>query len=183
MKIKLIGLFISLMLLFPFANADQNDEQLNTLFELLNNTQSSYEGSEITRQIWHRWLDSNDEEVVSLLQTGILFLAESRLEKALQIFTEVTEIAPDFAEGWNKRATVYYLMGRFESSTKDVDRTLALEPRHFGALAGQGLIDLKTGDHVAAMTHFKKALELNPFLTQVKAHIHSLERELRKNMV
>ncbi|MCB1755630.1 MAG: tetratricopeptide repeat protein [Gammaproteobacteria bacterium] len=117
------------------------------------------------------------------METGIAYLDEQKLDKALAIFTRITEIKPDFAEAWNKRATVYYLLGDYEKSLNDVDKTLSLEPRHFGALSGQALIYLHSGDRISAMSGFRKALSINPFLGNVRRNIEFLERELRQHLV
>ena len=165
------------------AAADQNDKHLDILFKLLHKTDNTYEGAEITRQIWFRWQESDNSDVENLMERGIIHMQHREYQKALNVFSNITEIAPSFAEGWNKRATVYFLMGDLENSTRDVDQTLALEPRHFGAIAGQGYIYLKRGDRLSAMTQFKKALNLNPFLTDLKSQIQQLETQLRRSIV
>ena len=87
--------------------------------------------------------------------------------------------APDFAEAWNKRATVHYLMGNFEASVADIRRTLALEPRHFGALSGMGLIYDAIGNQTAAMKVWEKALEIHPHLPGMKARIQELRAKAK----
>jgi Flp pilus assembly protein TadD len=86
--------------------------------------------------------------------------------------------APDWAEGWNKRATVYFMRGDHASSLADIDRVLALEPRHFGALAGQGLIRMAQGNYREALSAFRKALRHNPFLKERFELIPMLERKV-----
>lgn len=170
-------------LFFSPTRADQNDNHLDTLFKLLKTTENHYEGAEITREIWRRWLKFGDKKVADLMETGITHMSDGKLDKALDVFTRITEIAPNFAEGWNKRATAYYLKGDFESSLEDVGKTLSLEPRHFGALSGQGLIYLQNGDHLTAMAWFRKALSVNPFLSDVQRNIEVLERQVRESLV
>jgi tetratricopeptide (TPR) repeat protein len=99
-------------------------------------------------------------------------------EDALEAFTEVTLRAPDFAEGWNRRATLYYLMGRYQESIADVYETLKLEPRHFGALSGMGLIYTALADEETALIWFEKALEVNPHMAGVRYRVELIKRRL-----
>ena len=85
------------------------------------------------------------------------------LEEAIALFTQVIDIKPDFAEGWNKRATVHFMMGNFDQSMQDIIKTLELEPRHFGALDGMGLIFIHQGQFQQAIDVYDKMLEIFPF--------------------
>ena len=91
-------------------------------------------------------MEHNDPEVESIMIKGVEAMKHQQLKQALEHFNLMIKIAPEYAEGWNKRATVLYLMGRFRESEEDVLRTLELEPRHFGALSGQGLIRIALQD-------------------------------------
>jgi tetratricopeptide (TPR) repeat protein len=86
---------------------------------------------------------------------------------------------PSFAEGWNKRATVYYLMGDFKASVGDIEHTLELEPRHFGALSGLGLIYMNMGKDQAALRAFRKTLEINPHLPAIRERADELAKKLK----
>ena len=97
---------------------------------------------------------------------------------AMPALDDIVARAPDWAEAWNKRATVLYLIGEHDRSLADIERTLALEPRHFGALAGIGLIRIAKGEHRAALAAFRRALAVNPFLKERFALIPALEREV-----
>ncbi len=114
---------------------------------------------------------------------GIEAMSRGNYEAALSAFSRVVEAEPDFAEGWNKRATVYYLMGDFGASVRDVERTLTLEPRHFGALSGLGLIYLVVGEDLPALKAFEAALEVNPYLRGARKHSEELRRRLLKNSI
>ncbi len=100
------------------------------------------------------------------------------LPSALDDFSTAVAWAPDFAEAWHKRATVHFLMGNYPASIADLRRTLALEPRHFGALAGLGLIYLKLDDERAALKALEKALEINPHLPRTRQNVRELHERL-----
>ena len=127
-------------------------------------------------QVWHR---SGDAEVDRRLQAGIDAMNRRALEEAVNIFSEIIDMAPDFAEGYNKRATVYYMQERYEESLEDCDKTLALNPIHFGALSGSGLVYLGLRNPVKALELFKRAIAVNPNMPSVKQNIEDLTRYLR----
>jgi tetratricopeptide (TPR) repeat protein len=97
---------------------------------------------------------------------------------ALPLLDDLVGRAPDWAEGWNKRATALYLMGEHDRSLADIERVLALEPRHFGALAGLGLIRMARGEHRAALAAYRRALAVNPFLKERHDLIPALESKV-----
>ena len=105
-------------------------------------------------------------------------MGEGRNEEALSAFTRATEAQSDFAEAWNKRATVNYLLGRFQDSVLDIQKTLSLEPRHFGALSGLGLINLAMGHDREALKAFEAALKIHPFMPGAKTHIRELREKI-----
>ena len=110
---------------------------------------------------------------------GALAMRQGHLETAYQTFDHVVGIAPKFAEGWNKRATVNYMLERFDNSMRDIEQTLALEPRHFGALSGMGLIFDAIGNPKAAADAWEKALGVHPHIQGARQHIENL-RHLQK---
>ncbi len=123
------------------ARADQRDPRLDALFAELQKATGTLQGRTITEQIWAIWITSDNPEVNRLMGEGVEAMSSQDYKTALADFTKMIGIAPDFAEGWNKRATVLWLLGDFQGSMADVDKTLALEPRHFGALWGLGTMD------------------------------------------
>jgi len=167
----------------PGAHADQNDSRLDALFGRLQQTDSPEEAAVITREIWGVWTEVEDQGVYVGMLQGIEALAVHDLTAALGFFDSVITKRPAFAEGWNKRATVYYLMGRFDESMRDVETTLNLEPRHFGALSGKGLILMAMGDYVLAVEAFEHALEANPHMPDVLMRVRVLKEELKKSAI
>lgn len=124
--------------------------------------------------IWHR---SGDAEVDALLQHGIVLMGERRYPEAVSVFGEVIRRAPGFAEGWNKRATVYYLMGEYDLSLVDCEEVIRRNPIHYGALSGFGLNYLQKDDLERASEYFERTLAVNPNLGQIEAVLAQI-REL-----
>jgi tetratricopeptide (TPR) repeat protein len=161
------------------ALADQQDLRLDGLFARLQATSSPAEAQAAQQQIWQIWTESDDGMADRLMRGGIEALAAGQHELALQFFDRLVERAPDFAEGWNKRATVLYLLADYTASVLDIERTLELEPRHFGALSGLGMIYDAIGEPAAALRSFEAAVAINPHLDGTRQRIEALRRELR----
>ena len=167
---------VLILLAYSLASpADQNDPALDGLFERLAVTTSDDEASNITREIWQRWTANDDPDVSQLMQIGIRALNYSTYRKALQSFDRVIEIAPEFAEGWNKRATLYYHIKEYLRSMDDIKKTLRLEPRHFGAWSGLGLVSIAQENYAGALAAFKKALSINPHISNIRRYVQKLE--------
>ena len=167
---------VLILLAYSLASpADQNDPALDDLFEQLAVTTSDEEASNITREIWQRWTANDDPNVSQLMQIGIRALNYSTYRKALQSFDRVIEIAPEFAEGWNKRATLYYHIKEYRRSIDDIKKTLRLEPRHFGAWSGLGLVSIAQENYAGALAAFKKALSINPHIPNIRRYVQKLE--------
>ena len=167
---------VLILLAYSLASpADQNDPALDDLFEQLAITTSDEEASNITREIWQRWTANDDPDVSQLMQIGIRALNYSTYRKALQSFDRVIEIAPEFAEGWNKRATLYYHIKEYRRSIDDIKKTLRLEPRHFGAWSGLGLVSIAQENYTGALAAFKKALSINPHIPNIRRYVQKLE--------
>lgn len=174
-----LSLWIAGALLGPPCVADQDDPRLDALFDRIKQTGDSGIAAEIERSIWRIWLDAGDPELNRLMQAGIEAMAADRLGVAIDLFTAIIEKSPSFAEGWNKRATAFYLNGELTASVGDIERTLALEPRHFGAVSGLGLIFLRRGDRIGALKAFERVLEINPHAAGARAHVRLLEEALK----
>ncbi|MFQ5960872.1 MAG: tetratricopeptide repeat protein [Candidatus Methylomirabilales bacterium] len=182
---RIIGSIVLVMVtsLTAITFASQTDGRLNVLFDRLKATDSEAEAAALTHQIWVIWGQSDSAVVDALMTEGVAAMSRRDYEEALAVFDKVVGTEPDFAEGWNKRATVYYLMGEYEASVRDVERTLTLEPRHFGALSGLGLIYIAVGDDLAALKAFEAALKVNPHLPGARVHAERLRRYLRNNSI
>ena len=163
----------------PFSSpADQTDPRLPPLFEVLRSATTPDRIGYAERFIWMLWLESGRAEVDRLMEAGIEEMGSGRLQESIVTFGRIIDLAPDFAEGWNKRATAYYLAGEFDASMQDVERTLALEPRHFGALSGLGLIHLAKGDDLGALQAFEATLEVHPRAPAARYHVQRLRAKL-----
>ena len=161
------------------AQARQDDPRLDTLFERLLATTEFSEAQRIESSIWSIWIESGEVSLDALMIRGIVEMKTREFDAALASFDAIVEAAPDFAEGWNKRATLFYLMERYDDSIRDVERTLALEPRHFGALSGMGHISAALGDEKIALDWFEQALAVNPHMPFIKLRARSLSEKLR----
>lgn len=160
------------------AHAAQNDPRLARLFVALKAAQSPGWARVLESQIGHIWSETTDPETQQLMEKGLTLMAEDEDEAALKAFDAMVVHAPDFAEGWNKRATVEFLLGDYDASMADIARTLKLEPRHFGALAGLGQVELALGNKAAALEAFKQALAIDPYLGDVADMAEQLKKEL-----
>ena len=130
--------------------------------------------------LWQVWSRSGDEEADRLFAIGVEQMAARQGEAAVETFTRVIERKPEFAEGWNKRATVYYLLGEYEKSRADCDEVLKRNPHHFGALSGYGMIYLQLDQPERALGYFERALGVNPNLTSVRETLEALRALLIK---
>ena len=128
--------------------------------------------------VWQVWGRSGDPEADGLLQVGIEEMNRGDGPAAVETFTKAIQRKPDFAEAWNKRATVYFLMGEHEKSLKDCDEVMKRNPAHFGALAGYGQIYLQLDQPERALVYFRRALQVNPNMRGVQQIIPQLEQLL-----
>lgn len=150
---------------------------LDELFaKLLENT-SSPAGERIEQEILRRFSRSGSPTADLLMSWAVETMEEKNFPLALDILDQIIVIKPDFAEAWNKRATVYFLTDDYAASLSDIRQTLALEPRHFGALAGFGMILQSMDRSKEAIRVLRRALEINPRLDKVRESLERLEKE------
>lgn len=188
MKTNLVVLMtqltLGIFLLFPASGlADQSDARLDDLFVLLQSSDNAVELQEAELAIWAIWFDSGREDIDRLMEEGGSAVQSGNLQQAEALYSQVVEMAPQFSEGWNRRATVRYYQRNYEGSLDDIEITLRLEPRHFGATWGLGMIRGLQRDYIAAIAAFERLLELKPNARDARARIELLKRELVKSAV
>ena len=159
-------------------SAAQDDPRLDNLFARLVETQDEGEAHVIESFIWTIWLEGHDDTLNRLMAQGTRDMQVGDLDAAIAQFTTLIELAPDFAEAWNKRATVYYMSGQYDASIADCMEVLAREPRHFGALSGLGLIHQARGEDAEALDWYRRALEQNPHMPAIRQRIEDLSLEI-----
>ena len=162
----------------PAAQADQRDARLDALFAVLETAGDGQAARTAEAEIWRIWAESGRPDIDALMVEGVRAMSSQRIEDAIAIFGRITESAPEFAEGWNKRATAYYLNQDYAASVRDIQRTLELEPRHFGAISGMGLIFLSRGDEVGALAAFEAVLAIYPYASGARQRVQELRQLL-----
>ena len=183
MRYILAILVVALTLGFADSRADQTDPRLKELFDSLRNAPSPEAAADIESQIWSIWVKSGDGDLDQVLEIGSQAMAIGDTATALKIFDAIVRKAPNFAEGWNKRATVYYMMGHYEASLADIDRTLELEPHHFGALSGLGLVNIGLDRDEAALDAFERVLKVDPQSQSAKANIEIVKQRIKDKSI
>jgi tetratricopeptide (TPR) repeat protein len=178
-------LLASLLLLIPVVpvNADQKDERLNELFADLGDTSDIGSIRATENQIWEIWLQHANPDVERLLVMGTERMNTRQYPEALLIFNQLVESVPDFAEAWNKRATLFYMLGNFEASIEDIETTLELEPRHFGALSGLGLVYLQQGELQKAREAFENLIEVHPHSPNAQENLRYVMERLQRDLI
>ena len=162
-KIKIIKFILIVFFLFSnLSYADQKDGRLNNLFDQLFLSNNNMEASLILSKIWDIWAIAESQKTQIIFNDANELMERGKFENAIDLFSKVIDESPDFAEGWNKRATVYFLIGDLNKSISDIEETLSLEPRHFGALDGLAEIYLLKDDLLSAAATYKRILEIIP---------------------
>ena len=131
------------------------------------------------QSIWKIWSRSGDPNVDRLYARGIREMNEGSFTRAISTFSEIIKLKPDFAEGWNKRATLYYMTEQYDKSLEDCDEVMKRNPYHFGALSGYGHIHIEFRLLDQAIEYFQRALQINPNMGSVARLIERLERQIK----
>lgn len=173
-----VSLF-ALLMATNVALCDQDDPRLEELFKQLHDAPDEVAAAPLEAAIWDIWLEYDDARASQLMMTGIRQMNSNNLGGALATFDELVQLAPGYAEAWNKRATVYYLMGEPARSELDIQKTLELEPFHFGALSGRGLVRMGMRDFEGARNAFSAALEVHPNMDAVRGNLRAIDEFLR----
>ena len=158
----LVRTLIVFLLFSCSLKADQNDARLEDLFDILSKTESEDQINQVISSIWDIWHETNDPSIEADFYRGLESMRTGDLIMAVAFFTRVIDKNPNFAEGWNKRATVYYMLGKFDASMMDIHETLKLEPRHFGAMDGMGLIFIHLEQFDQAIDIYDQMLKIFP---------------------
>ena len=180
---KIFVAFFLLLLSLSQVLADERKSVLNKLFEELKNSNAKL-ALEIEQKIWKIWSTHPKKNKLTLmLSEGSNLVKNDQLSEAVKVFTKVIELDPNWAEAWNKRATVLYLLGEFQKSQDDIVKVLELEERHFGALAGQGLVNIQLKNYEKAILSYKKAQKLYPSMKSPKIMIKEIEELIKQQSI
>jgi len=182
MKQFIIIIIFSVFFTFP-VTANEQQKQLERLFNDLKVDNVSL-ANVVEQKIWKVWsTHPNSKDLTMMLTLGSDFVNNKELEKAIEIFSNVIDLDPSWAEAWNKRATVYYMIGEFEKSQADINKVLELESRHFGALAGQGLVNIELKNYEKAIKSYQQAQEIYPSMQSPNIMIEKIKKLIKKQSV
>ena len=162
-----------------FTAQDTREVALDRLFASLHKASDEQAAKAVEQKIWELWsrFDSPTAEV--LLGQAVVAMDASENAASLEILDRIVAAYPTYAEAWNKRATLQFMLGNYEASLRDIDKVLDLEPRHFGALAGRGMIYQRQEKWTEALDAYREALSMNPNMMGIKAAIQELSKRER----
>jgi len=160
-----------------FAQTDGKAAMLDTLFAKLQTTTDPVAAQAVEQAIWEQWTVLSDPAQRELMNRGIDEMQQQELQSALATFGKLIETAPQVSEGWNKRATVQWLLGNFDASIADICETIKREPRHFGAYSGLGMIRAQRGEPARAAFAFELAKKYNPHIAGIDEEIARLKAQ------
>src|ERR1700761_2416152 len=161
----------------PKVPADKT-RGLDFLFGALKAAPDEASAKHVEARIWAIWLQTPSDTVALLMTRAKTAMDAQKPDIALKLLDSVVRLRPDYVEGWNRRATLYYLKNDYAHSLSDIEQVLAREPRHFGALAGLGMIMQDFGDEKRALDAFRKALAVNPHLEKVPELVKTLTEKV-----
>ena len=182
---KYLNYILIILFVLNNTNLEANDKnkKLDRLFNDLKfkNATLSYE---IEQKIWEIWsTHPSDKNLTTMLAKGSNLVNKQKFDQAIVVFSKVIDLDPKWAEAWNKRATVLYMVGEFQKSQDDIDQVLELEERHFGALAGQGLVNIQLENYDKAIMSYKKAQQIYPKMKSPKIMIKQIEELIRSQSI
>ena len=182
---KYLNYILTILFVLNITNLEANDKnkKLDRLFNDLKfkNATLSYE---IEQKIWELWsTHPSDKNLTRMLAEGSNLVNKKKFDQAIVVFSKVINLDPKWAEAWNKRATVLYMVGEFQKSQDDIDKVLELEERHFGALAGQGLVNIRLENYDKAIMSYKKAQQIYPKMKSPKIMIKQIEELIRSQSI
>lgn len=151
---------------------------LDFLFGALKAAPDEASAKHVEGRIWALWSQTTSDTTALLMARSKVAMDAKQFDVALKLLDAVVKLKPDYVEGWNRRATIYYLQNDYMHSLEDIEQVLAREPRHFGALAGLGMIMQELGDDKRALDAFRRALALNPHLDKVPDLVKTLSEKV-----
>ena len=180
---KKIIIIVTLFFFSKSLNASDRDNNLSKLFDELKVGNFSI-SQEVEQKIWNIWsTHPTDQNLTEILGEGSKLVRNQELVQAFDIFTKVIELDPTWAEAWNKRATVLYLLGDYNGSQKDIDKVLKLEKRHFGALAGEGLVNIELKNYEKAIKSYQKAQKIYPSMKSPNIMIEKIKELIKQQSI
>lgn len=153
-------------------------KNLDFLFGALKAAPDAASAKHVEARIWAAWIQVNSDTTSLLMARAKAAMAAKKMDVALKLLDSVVKLRPEYVEGWNQRATLFYLQNDYDNSLQDIRQVLAREPRHFGALAGLGLIMQEIGDEKRALEAFRKALDVNPHLERIPELVKTLTEKV-----
>ena len=185
-KIKHSFFFSILLSLIFISNTKAADQevQLNMLFNQLKQSKNEFVAQEVEQKIWKVWsTHPKNKKLTLMLAEGSKLVNDRQFKKAILIFSKVIDLDPSWAEAWNKRATVMYMIGEFKKSQQDINKVLELENRHFGALAGQGLVNIELKNYEKAIKSYENAQKIYPLMKSPDIMINQIEVLIKKELI
>jgi tetratricopeptide (TPR) repeat protein len=161
----------------PKVGADKS-RGLDFLFGALKAAPDEASAKHVEARIWALWMQTPSDTAALLMMRAKAAMDAQQMDVALKLLDAVVKLRPDYVEGWNRRATLYYLKNDYAHSLEDIEQVLVREPRHFGALAGLGMIMQDIGDEKRALDAFRKALAVNPYLEKVPELVKTLSEKV-----
>ena len=172
------------LLFFGHANSEERELKLNKLFNQLKNNSNTLVAFEIEMKIWNIWsTHPSQKNLTQLLENGSNLMKQHKLNKAHETFSKVISLDPNWAEGWNKRATVLYMLGKYQESQEDINEVLKLEKRHFGALSGQGMVQIELKNYEKAINSYKEVQKIYPSMQSPKIMIPRLKELIKSKSI
>jgi len=175
---KNIALLVILLVMLAPVGADQSDLRLDGLFALLHDARNPAVAKRTEREIWAIWHETPEDKSLEIMRAARRSLDVGDFATAVQRLDELVVYVPEFAEAWNQRAIVLYLAEDYAGALRDIERTLELEPRHFGALSGRGQVYLQLDELEMALESFELALESNPWMDNVRTQMEMIRAQL-----
>ena len=176
LTVTIVALVLALPVAAQTAHPDYA-QKLDQFFGALQSTKDAYEAKQLETKIRLIWASNSTDEAVHQLSIASLALQVGDSKVAEATLNQLVKDRPDFAEAWNRRATLYYLQGHYSESLSDIEKVLALEPRHFGALSGKGACLRALGRDADALDAMKEAVAIDPFIAGLSDAIKEMQKK------